>query len=164
MISFSESKQSFYDSTLDYAYLPADLVEITSEQHFELLAKINSGCVVFTDLSYSDPRPTPFHVWNGADWLDNRTVEEIEAERPAQFTPLTRYQFFRALLESGYKSADIEAQIKTIEDDYQRELVLLGWQSATNFVRTDESILLMQNMLDWTDEQVEQMWTYAMTL
>lgn len=96
--------------------------------------------------------------------LNYLSDEEKEQLRLAQFTPLTRYQFFRALLESGYKSADIEAQIQTIEDDYQRELVLLGWQSATNFVRTDESVLLMQNMLDWTDEQVEQMWTYAMTL
>ena len=90
--------------------------------------------------------------------------EEKEQLRLAQFTPLTRYQFFRALLESGFKSADIETQIQTIEDDYQRELVLLGWQSATNFVRTDESVLLMQNMLGWTDAQVEEMWTYAMTL
>jgi len=110
-------------------------------------------------------KPTAFfETWTGEGWADQRTAEEIEAERLKQFTPLTRYQFFRALLESGYKSADIEAQIQTIEDDYQRELVLLGWQSATNFVRTDESVLLMQNMLGWTDEQVEQMWTYAMTL
>ena len=105
-----------------------------------------------------------FETWTGEVWADQRTDEEKEAERLKQFTPLTRYQFFRALLENGFKSADIEAQIQTTEDDYQRELVLLGWQSATNFVRTDESVLLMQNMLDWTDEQVEQMWTYAMTL
>lgn len=164
MINFSPSKQAFYDLTFNYENLPDDLIEIPPERHFELLAKINSGCVVFTDLSYSDPRPSPYHEWNGTDWVDNRTAEEIEAERLKQFTPLTRYQFFRALLENGFKSADIEAQIQTIEDEYQRELVLLGWQSATNFVRTDESVLLMQNMLGWTDAQVEEMWTYAMTL
>lgn len=90
--------------------------------------------------------------------------EEKEQLRLAQFTPLTRYQFFRALLENGYKSVDIEAQIQTIEDAFQRELVMLGWQSATNFVRTDESVLLMQNMLGLSDTQVEEVWTYAMTL
>ena len=114
---------------------------------------------------FTTKEPTSiFETWTGEAWADQRTAEEIEAERLKQFTPLTRYQFFRALLESGYKSADIEAQIQTIEDDYQRELVLLGWQSATNFVRTDESVLLMQNMLGWTDAQVEDMWTHAMTL
>jgi hypothetical protein len=164
MIEFSPSKQAFYDLTFDYEILPEDLIEIPHELHFELLEKINSGCIVFADLSCSEPRPTPYHQWNGSSWVDNRTAEEKEAERLKQFTPLTRYQFFRALLEHGYKSADIEARIQTIEDEYQRELVLLGWQSATNFVRTDESVLLMQNMLGWTDAQVEQMWTYAMNL
>lgn len=114
---------------------------------------------------FTTMKPTSiFETWTGETWADQRTAEEIEAERLKQFTPLTRYQFFRALLENGYKSTDIEAQIQTIADEYQRELVMLGWQSATSFVRTDESVLLMQNMLGWTDEQVEQMWTYAMTL
>jgi len=92
------------------------------------------------------------------------TEEEKEQLRLAQFKPLTRYQFFRALLEFGYKSVDIEARIKTIQDEYQRELVLLGWQSATTFVRTDESILMMQSLLEWTNTEVEQMWIYAMTV
>ena len=164
MPRFSFNEQIFYDSTLNYSDLPSDLIDVSNEKHIEILNAINRGCVIFADLSFSDPRPTPFHAWNGTDWVDNRTAEEIEAERLKQFTPLTRYQFFRALLENGYKSKDIEAQIQTIEDDYQRELVLLGWQNATQFIRTDESVLLMQNMLGWTDEQVDEMWTYAMTL
>ena len=108
---------------------------------------------------------TEFHTeWNGLDWIDTRSDEEKLAYKRSQYPKLTRYQFMRGMLEYGYKSSDIEAQIQTIEDDYQRELVLLGWQSATNFVRTDESVLLMQNILGWTDEQVDEMWTYAMTL
>ena len=160
MVFFSPSAQAFYltDELIN------DGIEIEDDVHFDLLKKINDGFYIFTDLTCSDPRPTPYHEWSGTDWVDNRTAEEIESERLKQFTPLTRYQFFRALLEKGYKSSDIEAKIQSIEDDYQRELVLLGWQSATNFVRTDESVLLMQNMLGWSDEQVEQMWTYAMTL
>ena len=127
------------------------------ESEIDYIGPIKDGFTLLKPVS-------SFETWTGETWADQRTAEEIEAERLKQFTPLTRYQFFRALLENGYKSADIEAQIQTITDDYQRELVMLGWQSATNFVRTDESVLLMQNMLGWTDAQVEQMWTYAMTL
>ncbi|MDN5541707.1 MAG: hypothetical protein L0G60_04475, partial [Acinetobacter sp.] len=75
-----------------------------------------------------------------------------------------RYQFLRCLLENGFKASDIEAQIQTIEDEFSRELALLGFKEATNFVRTDESILAMQLVLNLTDERVDDMWRYAMTL
>ena len=164
MIKFSLKNKAFYDMDLSYLDLPNDLIEITAEKHTELLNALNSSCIIFDDLTYSDPKPSKFHKWNGSDWIDPRTEEEKLAYKRSQYPKLTRYQFMRGMLEYGYKSSDIEAQIQTIEDDYQRELVLLGWQSATNFVRTDESVLLMQNMLGWTDEQVDEMWTYAMTL
>ena len=45
-----------------------------------------------------------------------------------------------------------------------RELTLLGFKEATNFVRTDESILAMQSVLNLTDGRVDEMWRYAMTL
>ena len=77
---------------------------------------------------------------------------------------MTRYQFLRCLLENGFKSTNIEAQIQTIEDEFSRELTLLGFKEATNFVRTDESILAMQSVLSLTDERVDQMWEYALTL
>lgn len=75
---------------------------------------------------------------------------------------MTRYQFLRCLLENGYKSSDIEAKILTIEDEFTRELALLGFKEATNFVRTDESILAMQSILNLTDERVDEMWEQAL--
>lgn len=76
MILLSLSQQIFYDSDLNYPELPGDLTEVSTDKHFELLIAINSGCVVFSDLSYSDPKPTQFHKWNGSDWIDPRTEEE----------------------------------------------------------------------------------------
>ena len=92
------------------------------------------------------------------------TEEEKLAYKRSQYPKLTRYQFLRCLLENGYKPSDIEAQILTIEDELTRELTLLGFKEATNFVRTDESILAMQSVLSLTDERVDDMWRYAMTL
>ncbi|MGQ1106775.1 hypothetical protein ACT4Y0_15085 [Acinetobacter baumannii] len=59
MIYFSQSKQSFYDLNLEYIELPDDLIEINEEQHFDLLHKISSGHYVFSDLTLSEPKPSP---------------------------------------------------------------------------------------------------------
>ncbi|QBK68915.1 hypothetical protein [Acinetobacter johnsonii] len=107
---------------------------------------------------------TSYHEWNGTEWIDQRTEEEKLAFKRSQYPKLTRYQFLRCLLENGFKASDIEAQIQMIEDEFSRELSLLGFKEATNFVRTDESILAMQSVLNLTDDRVDEMWEYALTL
>ena len=164
MILFSLSKQCFYDSSLNYSDLPSDLIEISNEQHSELLSALNSGCIIFDELTYSDPKPSQFHKWNGSDWIDPRSEEEKLAYKRSQYPKLTRYQFMRGMLEYGYKSSDIEAQILLIEDEYTRELTMIGFKDATNFVRTDESVIAMQSILNLNDEKVDAMWEYALTL
>lgn len=164
MVNFSVSEQAFYDLNLGYSNPPQDLVEITNEQHSELLKALNSGCVIFSDLTYSTPKPSQFHEWNGECWIDQGTEEEKLAYKRSQYPKLTRYQFKRCLLEKGYKSSDIEAQIQTIEDEIIRELTLLGFREATNFVRTDSSVLEMQSVLGLSDEKVDELWEYASKL
>ena len=162
MIKFSLETKSFYDLELNYPELPTDLVKITDEQHSELLKALNSGCIIFADLTYSDVKPSQFHEWNGTDWLDSRTNEEKLAYKRSKYPSLTRYQFLRCLLENGYKSEAIETQILTIEDEFTRELTLLGFKEATNFVRTDDSILTMRYILGLSDEKVDEMWVSAL--
>ena len=107
---------------------------------------------------------TEYHIWDGTEWIDPRTEEEKLTYKRSQYPSLTRYQFMRGMLEYGYKSSDIEAQIMLIEDEYTRELTLLGFKEATNFVRTDESILAMQSVLGFSDENVDELWEYALQL
>ncbi|MDY6531257.1 hypothetical protein [Acinetobacter faecalis] len=164
MINFSLSRNTFYDTELSYSDLPSDLIEITAEKHTELLNALNCGCIIFSDLTYSSPQPTAHHNWNGENWIDLRTEEEKLAYRRSQYPKLIRYQFKRCLLEKGYKSSDIEARIQTIEDEYTRELTLLGFREATNFVRTDSSVLKMQSVLGLSDEKVDELWEYALQL
>ncbi len=162
-ITFSAEKQTFYDLVLNYSNLPDDLIEINNEQHELLLDAINSGRIVFSDLSISDPQPSQFHKWNGTDWIDPRTEEEKLTYKRSQYPKLTRYQFMRGMLEYGYKSSDIEAKIMLIEDEYTRELTMIGFKDATNFVRTDPSIDVMRDMLDKTDIEIDEFWELSMT-
>ncbi len=164
MVKFSLEKKAFYDSELHYPELPSDLVDITAEQHTGLLNALNSSCIIFDDLTFSEPKPSQFHEWFDGDWIDPRSEEEKLAYKRSQYPKLTRYQLMRGMLENGYKSSDIEAQIMLIEDEMTQELTMLGFKEATNFVRTDHSITAMQAVLGLSDEQVDELWEYALQL
>ena len=164
MIKFSLEKKAFYDSELDYPELPSDLVDITAEQHTGLLNALNSSCIIFDDLTFSEPKPSQFHEWFDGDWVDPRSEEEKLAHKRSQYPKLTRYQFMRGMLENGYKSSDIEAQIMLIKDEYARELTMLGFKDAGYFDRNDQSIGVMRDVLGKTDLEIDEFWEFASNL
>ena len=164
MVFFSISKKLAYHPDFNYSELPSDVVKVSNEKHQELIIAINSGCIIFPDLTFSAPQPSQFHTWNGTAWVDNRSEEEKQVYKRSLYPSLTRYQFKRCLLENGYKPELIEAQILTIKDEKTRALTLLGFKEATNFVRTDQSILAMQSILNLTSEKIDELWEYAMKL
>lgn len=164
MIEFSLKNKSFYDSELDYPELPNDLIDVTDEQHIELLNALNRGSIIFDDLTYSEPKPSQFHEWNGSKWIDLRSEEEKLTYKRSQYPKLARYQFMRGMLEYGYKSSDIEAKIIRIEDEYTRELTMIGFKDAGNFVRTDLSIEVIRDILEKTDLEIDEFWEYALNL
>ena len=163
MVFFSFTQQAFYDPEIKYSNLPNDLIEINAQKHWELLNAINSGCNVFSDLTYSRPKPTEFHEWNGIDWVDPRSEEEKLAYKRSQYPKLTRYQFVRGLLEIGFKPSDIEAQIMLIEDEYTRELTMLGFKDAGYFDRNDQSVGVMRDVLGKTDLEIDEFWGLCVT-
>ena len=121
-------------------------------------------------LKHETPKATPWHtmwVWDKepetGHWEDSRTEEEKLAYKRSKYPKLTRFQFMRGLLENGYKSSDIEAQILLIEDEFTRELTMIGFKDATNFVRTDPSIDVMRDLLGKTDLEIDEFWELCMT-
>lgn len=115
-------------------------------------------------LKHETPKPSQFHTeWNGSEWLDSRSEEEKLVHKRSQYPKLTRYQFMRGMLENGYKSSDIEAQIMLIEDEYTRELTMLGFKDAGYFDRNDPSIGVVRDMLDKTDLEIDEFWELSMT-
>ena len=116
-------------------------------------------------LKHETLRPTEFHtiwVWDNepsaGHWEDGRTEEEKLTYKRSQYPKLTRYQFMRGMLENGYKSSDIEAKILLIEDEYTRELTMLGFKDAGYFERNDQSITVMRHILEKTDLEIDEFW------
>ena len=161
---FSPSRQAFYDLTLGYTDLPDDLIAIDATQHLSLVGMINEGRIINPDLTYSEPRPSFYHTWNGSDWVDLRDENEKEEDRLANFKPLTRRQFMRTMVLQGYDLDVIEGYLNQIEDKATRQLALIDWKESTEFQRLDGTLIMMSSLLGLTPEQVDAMWEVGLTL
>ena len=71
---YSKLTSGFYVSDV-HDVMPDDVIEITDVQHNELLNALNSGCIIFDDLTYSEPKPSLFHEWDGFEWVFNYKLE-----------------------------------------------------------------------------------------
>ena len=74
---YDNSTQSFYIDEINTS-IPDNSVEITEEQHNELYNAINAGCIIFDDLTISEPPPSAFCIW---DKKTKGWVLDKEAER-----------------------------------------------------------------------------------
>ena len=61
-VFYNFENNAFYDDKINK--IPKNSIEISVEQHDELYNAINAGCIIFNDLTYSDPKPPPFHQGN----------------------------------------------------------------------------------------------------
>ena len=50
-----------------------------------------------------------------------------------------------------------------IEDEYTRELTMIGFKDAGNFVRTDPSFDVMRDILGKTDLEIDEFFELCMT-
>ena len=71
---YDKKTQSFYIDDINNE-IPDDCVEITAKQHDKLHNAINSGCIIFDDLTYSEPPPSGFHKWDGEKWVLDENAE-----------------------------------------------------------------------------------------
>lgn len=77
--------------------------------------------------------------------------------------PLTRRQFKLVLMESNLLTA-IETAISDIEDESLKARIEIEYKEATSFVRESDSVAYMGSLLGLTNEQLDVMWTQALTL
>ena len=73
---------AFYND--DLGAVPAGAVEISDRQHAELLAALNAGSLILSDLSVTPPRPSALHTWDSAKktWVLDKAA--AQARKAAQ--------------------------------------------------------------------------------
>ena len=102
-------------------------------------------------------------ILNALSGFDSEYVWAVTYQDPP-VPVLTRRQFRLALVTNGYSLTDIEALIAQIEDDMQRQIIQIEWQDATVFERNSSSLLVMAGLMQLNTEQVDALWSQALTL
>ncbi|ENX48751.1 MULTISPECIES: hypothetical protein [Acinetobacter] len=93
-------------------------------------------------------------------YIDEEKKKEIDSK---QFLALTRRQFKLALLQNNLLET-VEQSIATIEDSALKTRIEIEYNESEKFERTNDSVQYMLSILNLTEEQVDEMWRYAMTL
>lgn len=153
MVFFSPLAQAFYltDESI------SDGIEIEDTVHFELLEKINNGFHIFADLTSSAQKPSQFHVWKNNGWIDERTQEEIAAHDRSLLPTLSKRQFALYLFDHDMYDQVMQA----IEANPRFKI---EYDTVSHIERLSPTVTEMSKLLNWTDEQVDQMWEHALTL
>lgn len=162
-IFFSVARQTFYASGLEYFDLPHDLIEVDQDQHMQLLDQLNLGHHIFADLTVSEPKPTPYCVWQDDQWVDSRTEEEKRTDLLGSLRPLTRRQF-KLVLALHDLDGQIESAILAIDDVKQKKFISIEYHESIQFERTNESVIQIFKLLNLTEQQVDDLWIEAMQL
>lgn len=119
--------QAFYDcDTPEKA--PEGARPITPEQHAELLAALNSGCIVSDDLTVSPPRPSDYHEWDGKKWKISKTAAAArfaEQKTALAFRLAAKADELKNSLLAGYPQVEIDSF-------YRQEKEALARQADNN--------------------------------
>lgn len=108
------------------------------------------------DLTYRDA----WILTSGKVTLDEEKIKVIDQ---AELKPLTRRQFKLTLYENNLIEK-IEAAIESIQEPYMKDIIKIEYNESTEFQRTSNSVITMCSLLELTDDQVNEMWSYALTL
>lgn len=101
-------------------------------------------------------------ILNALSQFNREHVWAVTYETPP-VPALTRRQFRLALVINGYSLADIETLIEQIPDEMQKQIIKIEWQDATTFIRTSPNLLTMVNLMGLSAEQVDALWSQALT-
>ncbi|WP_151713357.1 hypothetical protein [Acinetobacter bereziniae] len=91
------------------------------------------------------------------------TEEEKRIEFLNTLKPLTRRQFKLGLLENDLLER-VESTIDNIPDLSLRRRMQIEYAESIEFQRQSESVIAMCEMLELTENQVDQLWQQAMAL
>lgn len=68
-----------------------------------------------------------------------------------------------ALLNQGITASMIESSLNSLEEP-QKSIALIEWEYATEFKRNHPLVPGVAAALGWNDEQLDDLWAYAITL
>ena len=157
MINFSVENQAFYDMDLNYSDLPSDLIEIELARYDELLNALNNGCIILDDLTYSEPKPSQFHEWNGKDWIDSRAQEGVAEYERSLLPPLTKRQLSLYLFDIG--KYDEVMNVLNANPRFKIE-----FDTVATIERSSTTVSAIGQILEWDELIKKKKWKEAIKI
>ena len=115
--------------------------------------------------SEGNPAPSRLHELVEGVWvISDENAATLEQERLAAMPALKRRQFRLTLAMNGYDLKEIEALIDLIEDPMQRTIAQIEWQDATDFERTNPTLLMMASKLGLDTQRIDELWSFGLSL
>jgi hypothetical protein len=94
--------------------------------------------------------------WNGTEWVESATSEEIEAHQRSLIPQTAKNMKFRlALIKVGISINAINQAINAMPESPQKEQIQTLWDFADFFERTDATLISMAQILGITNEQLD---------
>lgn len=99
-----------------------------------------------------------------SDWQFQLQSYKYDPPTPPKIIPnVTPRQMRQALTLFGITEQQINDAIATLPEDIQ-PLAMIEWQYSTLFERRRPLVLKVQEVLGWTDQQVDDLWNLAASL
>lgn len=122
------------------------------------------------DWIYTNVLPTESQLryirmsWNGSEWVDSATQEEID-EYNSRLIPLciSRRQFFTQLFIDGINEQDIVDVIKQLPP-IDNSLALIAFREAATFERNSPLLVVVGQMLGLTESDIDTIFLNASSL
>ncbi len=102
--------------------------------------------------------------WINETYVRNLTQDEINQRLPQPPDTCTPRQLRIALIQTGISPSTIDSQIDAISDPIQKEIARAEWEYALEIKKQHPLVSMMAVNLNLTDQQVNDIFSLAVTL
>lgn len=102
--------------------------------------------------------------WINEAYVRNLTQDEINQRLPQPPDTCTPRQLRIALIQTGISPSTIDSQIDAISDPIQKEIARAEWEYALEIKKQHPLVSMMAVNLNLTDQQVNDIFSLAVTL
>lgn len=113
---------------------------------------------LWTNIGYSESFIKP--IWNSVEWEEGATQQELDDFRKTQVPQEVQLWRIRTVLKISQLEVQVENALNTLSEP-TKTAALYIWNYGTTVERSSQTVLILQSVLQLTDEQVDDLFIQA---
>lgn len=102
--------------------------------------------------------------WVEESYVRNLSQQEIDQRKPGAPNSCTPRQLRIALIRSGISLVSVENELNNIQDPVEKEIAIAEWEYALDIQKDHPLLIMMAQKLNITEQQINNIFTLAVTL